>query len=147
MIQNKDKETYMDNHDIQKRQSIEYMIKNSDMFLDADYERLASHIEGHRYFLGKNLSMPITWDEATYSWMSNIYQPISQVMENWATQLSFPGRRKADLFFEICDHQYFLSLQQQKEVDVYNAALDYDVQFGKTIGRIIAKILSSNNAA
>ncbi|MGE4454662.1 MAG: hypothetical protein AB7D92_09010 [Sphaerochaeta sp.] len=137
----------MDKHDIEKKQSIEYLIKNTDMFIEADYDRLASHIEGHRYFLGKDLSMPITWDEATYSWMSNIYQPVSQVMENWTTQLSFPGRRRADLFFEICDHQYFLILQKQREVNAYSAVLDYDMQFGKTIGRIIAKILSTNNAA
>lgn len=137
----------MDKHDIEKKQSIEYLIKNTDMFIEADYDRLASHIEGHRYFLGKDLSMPITWDEATYSWMSNIYQPVSQVMENWTTQLSFPGRRRADLFFEICDHQYFLTLQKQREVNAYSAVLDYDMQFGKTIGRIIAKILSTNNAA
>ncbi|MGH0052846.1 MAG: DUF4032 domain-containing protein [Sphaerochaetaceae bacterium] len=134
-------------YDIQKKESIDYLIKTTDMFQDEDYERLASHIEVHRYFLGKNLSMPITWEEATYSWMGNIYEPICQVMENWATQLSFPGRRKADLFFEICDHQYFLSLQKQREVNAYSAVLDYDIRFGKTIGRIIAKILASNNAA
>jgi len=137
----------MDKNDLHKKESIEFLIKNTDMFLDADYDKLAAHIEGHRYFLGKNLNMPITWDEAVYSWMSNLYEPISQVMETWTTQMSFPGKRKADLFFEVCDHLYYLSLEKQKEVNAYDAVLDYNAQYGKTIGRILAKLLSIKYAA
>jgi hypothetical protein len=137
----------MQNNDLHKKESIEFLIKNTDMFLDADYNKLASHIEGHRYFLGKNLNMPITWDEAVYSWMSNLYEPISQVMETWTTQMSFPGKRKADLFFEVCDHLYYLSVEKQKEVNAYDAVLDYNAQYGKTIGRILAKLLSIKYAA
>ncbi|MFA6905258.1 MAG: DUF4032 domain-containing protein [Sphaerochaeta sp.] len=137
----------MDKNDLHKKESIEFLIKNTDMFLDADYDKLASHIEGHRYFLGKNLNMPITWDEAVYSWMSNLYEPISQVMETWTTQMSFPGKRKADLFFEVCDHLYYLSVEKQKEVNAYDAVLDYNAQYGKTIGRILAKLLSIKYAA
>lgn len=137
----------MDKNDLHKKESIEFLIKNTDMFLDADYNKLASHIEGHRYFLGKNLNMPITWDEAVYSWMSNLYEPISQVMETWTTQMSFPGKRKADLFFEVCDHLYYLSVDKQKEVNAYDAVLDYNAQYGKTIGRILAKLLSIKYAA
>ncbi|NLA97512.1 MAG: DUF4032 domain-containing protein [Spirochaetales bacterium] len=137
----------MDKNDLHKKECIEFLIKNTDMFLDADYNKLASHIEGHRYFLGKNLNMPITWDEAVYSWMSNLYEPISQVMETWTTQMSFPGKRKADLFFEVCDHLYYLSVEKQKEVNAYDAVLDYNAQYGKTIGRILAKLLSIKYAA
>jgi len=137
----------MDKIDVHMKESIEFLIKNTDMFLDADYNKLASHIEGHRYFLGKNLNMPITWDEAVYSWMSNLYEPISQVMETWTTQMSFPGKRKADLFFEVCDHLYYLSVEKQKEVNAYDAVLDYNAQYGKTIGRILAKLLSIKYAA
>ncbi|MEA5106965.1 MAG: DUF4032 domain-containing protein [Sphaerochaeta associata] len=137
----------MDKNDLHKKESIEFLIKNTDMFLDADYDKLAAHIEGHRYFLGKNLNMPITWDEAVYSWMSNLYEPISQVMETWTTQMSFPGKRKADLFFEVCDHLYYLSVEKQKEVNAYDAVLDYNAQYGKTIGRILAKLLSIKYAA
>lgn len=137
----------MDKNDLHKKESIEFLIKNTDMFLDADYDKLATHIECHRYFLGKNLNMPITWDEAVYSWMSNLYEPISQVMETWTTQMSFPGKRKADLFFEVCDHLYYLSVEKQKEVNAYDAVLDYNAQYGKTIGRILAKLLSIKYAA
>lgn len=137
----------MQNNDLHKKESIEFLIKNTDMFLDADYEKLASQIEGHRYFLGKNLQMPITWDEAVYSWMSNLYEPISQVMETWTTQMSFPGKRKADLFFEVCDHLYYLSVAKQSEVNAYDAVLDYNAQYGKTLGRILAKLISFNHAA
>jgi hypothetical protein len=91
--------------------------------------------------------MPISWDDATYSWMSNIYEPISQVMETWTTQMSFPGKRKADLFFEICDHLYYMSVERKREVNAYDAVIDYDARFGKTIGKILAKMLVGKNAA
>ncbi len=137
----------MQNNDLHKKESIEFLIKNTDMFLDSDYDKLAAHIEGHRYFLGKNLNMPITWDEAVYSWMSNLYEPISQVMETWTTQMSFPGKRKADLFFEVCDHLYYMSVEKQTEVNAYDAVLDYNAQYGKAIGRILAKLLTIKGAA
>ncbi|NLE15518.1 MAG: DUF4032 domain-containing protein [Spirochaetales bacterium] len=137
----------MQNNDLHKKESIEFLIKNTDMFLDSDYDKLAAHIEGHRYFLGKNLNMPITWDEAVFSWMSNLYEPISQVMETWTTQMSFPGKRRADLFFEVCDHLYYLSVEKQKEVNAYDAVLDYNAQYGKAIGRILAKLLTIKGAA
>jgi len=137
----------MQNNDLHKKESIEFLIKNTDMFLDSDYDKLAAQIEGHRYFLGKNLNMPITWDEAVYSWMSNLYEPISQVMETWTTQMSFPGKRKADLFFEVCDHLYYLSVEKQTEVNAYDAVLDYNAQYGKAIGRILAKLLTIKGAA
>ncbi|KAF5045141.1 MAG: DUF4032 domain-containing protein [Sphaerochaeta sp.] len=137
----------MQNNDLHKKESIEFLIKNTDMFLDSDYDKLAAQIEGHRYFLGKNLNMPITWDEAVYSWMSNLYEPISQVMETWTTQMSFPGKRKADLFFEVCDHLYYMSVEKQTEVNAYDAVLDYNAQYGKAIGRILAKLLTIKGAA
>ncbi|MEA5029218.1 MAG: hypothetical protein VB056_10095, partial [Sphaerochaeta associata] len=62
----------MDKNDLHKKERIEFLNKHTDMLLDADYDKLASHFEGHRELLGKNLNMPITWDEAVYSWMSNL---------------------------------------------------------------------------
>ncbi|MBI9094440.1 MAG: DUF4032 domain-containing protein [Sphaerochaeta sp.] len=137
----------MNNNEENKKESIEFLIKDTDMFLGTDYNRLASHIEGHRYFLGKNLKSNITWDEATFSWMSNYYQPISQVMENWTTQMSFPGRRRADVFFEICDHLYYLSIEKGREVNVYEAVLSYDANFGKALGRFMARLLFQSRVA
>lgn len=137
----------MSKNDTYMKDSILFMIKDTDMFLDSDYDRLQSHISGHKYFLGKNLNMDITWDEAIFSWVSNIYQPISQVMENWTTQMSFPGRRRADVFFEICDHLYYLSLERGREVSVYEAVMSYDANFGKALGRFMARLLSPKSVA
>lgn len=137
----------MRDNDNTKKESIEFLIKDTDMFLNSDYDRLASHIEGHRYFLGKDLNINITWDEATFSWLSNIYQPISQVMENWTTLMSFPGRRRADVFFEICDHLYYLSLEKGREVGVNEAVSSYNAHFGKALGRFMAKLFSPKNVA
>jgi hypothetical protein len=130
-----------------KKESIDFVIKNIDMFSAVDYERLEAQIEGHRYFLGTRLDTPISWDEAAYSWMENVFLPISEVMETWTTSMSFPGRRRADVFFELCDHLYFLSLRKRSDVDIYDAVLDYDAKFGRSIGRILARILGGRRAA
>lgn len=137
----------MKTNDELKKESIEYLIKSTDMFSTVDYKRLEAQIEGHRYFLEKDLKNPVSWDEAVYSWMGNIYLPISEVMENWTTLMSFPGRRRADVFFELCDHLYFLSLQKQSDVNIYDAVLDYDAKYGRSIGRILARMFNGRRAA
>lgn len=137
----------MNNNEKEKKESIEYLINSSDMFLMEDYNRIASQLDGHRYFLQESLKGHISWDEVAYSWMCNVYEPISQVMENFTTQMSFHGRRRADVFFELCDHLYYLSLARGSEVDAYEAVIDYDAKFGKTIGRILAKLLKYTSAA
>ena len=99
------------------------------------------------YFLGNTRKKPVSWEQATYSWMRNVYEPVSQVMENTTTLLSFPDRRKADLFFELCDHLYYMSIQEQKEIDVYEAVLNYDSLYGKTLGKLLAKLLVMRRTA
>ena len=137
----------IDKQEHYRKESVEYIIKNADMFQKEDYKRLSAHIEGHMYFLGNTRKKPVSWEQATYSWMRNVYEPVSQVMENTTTLLSFPDRRKADLFFELCDHLYYMSIQEQKEIDVYEAVLNYDSLYGKTLGKLLAKLLVMRRTA
>jgi hypothetical protein len=137
----------MRSNEIDKAESIRFFIKESKVFSDRDYDRLAEQIEGHRYFLGKKLGYTVNWDEATFSWQSNIYEPVVQLLDSWTAAMSFPHRRKADLVFEIIDHLYYLSLERGKEVLPEIAALHYSANYGKGIGRWLARIQSPSNAA
>jgi len=137
----------MNNYEKEKKESIEYLINSSDMFLMEDYKRVEAQLDGHRYFLQQSLTGNISWDEVAYSWLCNVYEPISQVMENFTTQMSFHGRRRADVFFEVSDHLFFLSIERGYEVDAYDAVIDYSAKFGKSIGRFLAKLLQYTSAA
>jgi hypothetical protein len=130
----------MKSTEIDKAGSIRFFIRSQQILSDRDYDRLSKQIEGHRYFLGTRLHMDITWDEAVYSWQSNIYEPIASLLGMWATVMSFPHHRRADLIFEVIDHLYYLSLEQGREVSPWEAMQDYSVRYGKPLGRILAKI-------
>jgi len=69
----------MKSTEIDKAESIRFFMRSQRIFSDRYYERLEHQIEGHRYFLGQRLQMDITWDEAVFSWQSNIYQPIASL--------------------------------------------------------------------
>lgn len=130
----------MKSTEIDKAESIRFFIRNQGVFSDRDYERLGEQIEGHRYFLGKNLKMEISWDQAVYSWQSNIYEPMASLLCTWTTVMSFPHRRRADLIFEAIDHLYYLSLERGAYVSPWEAMLDYSVHYGKPLGRMLARI-------
>jgi hypothetical protein len=130
----------MKSTEIDKAESIRFFMRSQRIFSDRDYERLAHQIEGHRYFLGKRLHIDINWDEAVYSWQSNIYEPIASLLGTWTTVMSFPHHRRGDLIFEVIDHLYFLSLERGREVSPWEAMLDYSARYGKRFGRMLAKM-------
>lgn len=130
----------MKSTEIDRAEAIRFFIRSQGIFSDRDYERLSAQIEGHRYFLGKNLKTDITWDEAVYSWQSNIYEPIASLLGTWSTAMSFPHRRRADLIFEVIDHLYFMRLETGEDVSPWEAMRDYSAHYGKPLGRMLAKI-------
>ncbi len=130
----------MKSTEIDKAESIRFFMRSQQIFSDRDYERLVRQIEGHRYFLGRRLHMDINWDEAVFSWQSNIYEPIASLLGTWTTLMSFPHRRRADLVFEVIDHLYFLSLESEREISPWEAMQDYSARYGKPLGRMLAKI-------
>jgi len=130
----------MKSTEIDKAESIRFFIRSQQIFSDRDWERLVRQIEGHRYFLSLRLHMDITWDEAVFSWQSNIYEPIAGLLGTWTTLMSFPHHRRADLLFEVIDHLYYLSLESGREVSPWEAMLDYSARYGKPLGRMLARM-------
>ncbi|MFA6844620.1 MAG: hypothetical protein WCR02_02735 [Sphaerochaetaceae bacterium] len=122
-----------------KEENIRFLIKSTDMFTNDDYDRLDTQVSGHKYFLDRQLGKEISWTEAVFSWMENVYLPISEAMETFTTSMSFPGQKRNDVFFALCDHWFFMS-QKVKDQDAFQAALDYDANYGKSIGRILARM-------
>lgn len=135
------------NDNDEKKESIEFLIKSCDMFSEKDYDRLDKQVSGHRWFLGQKLGREVSWDEAATSWLENVYLPVSEAMEMPATQASFPGRARDDVFFELCDHWFFEAKDHDGKANAYNATLDYDEKYGSLIGRFLARRTGSEATA
>jgi hypothetical protein len=109
------------------------------VFTEADYQALSEQIEVHKYLVNQNIPRTISWDDAVFSWMENVFSPIMQVISRWEVLAAFPKHTMAQLFFEISNHWYFL-LEKNPHVYVQYAAIDYAATYGKGLGRWISKL-------
>ncbi|MCH3916024.1 MAG: hypothetical protein LKE40_00755 [Spirochaetia bacterium] len=96
-----------------------------DIFTAKDKEAICMSVNGHLYFLRKDISPLITFTDAGYSWMENIYLPLSISMHRFMSNCeSCPKTLLSKIFFGICDNWYFLSLDRV-QITPREAAEDY----------------------
>lgn len=113
-------------------------------FSGADFNTLLNQIEGHKYFLDKQLNMSVTFEQAAFSWMENVYKPIALEMDNFLTIISFNNKERNQLFFELCDHQLLLSINFNRPVDSHSAVQNYCMQYGNSIGKFFSKFVKKS---
>mgnify|MGYP001434148337 CR=1 FL=1 len=118
--------------------SVDFLIKNTDMFTIKDTVRLTEQVKGHKYFLDRQYGRDVSWKEAMLSWMDKVYMPISEAMETFTTSASFPGQQRDDVFFALCDHWFYMTKDGKKHDSMFDVALDYDAKYGRSIGRLLA---------
>jgi hypothetical protein len=111
----------------------------SETFVESDMNALLNQIEGHKYFLDKKLNMKVSFNQAAFSWMENVYRPIAVQMENLLTVVSFSNKERNELFFELCDHQLLLSINLGREVEAPYAVQDYCIKYGNSVGKFISR--------
>ncbi len=80
------------------------------------YDRLISHINTHKYYLGieRNKSVPI--DEAVSSWYENVYLSLVQMIQEQDLPKLLPRYTLTDLYLFISDYQWIL-LEDELESD------------------------------
>lgn len=113
-------------------------------FSGADFNTLLNQIEGHKYFLDKQLNMSVTFEQAAFSWMENVYKPIALEMDNFLTIVSFNNKERNQLFFELCDHQLLLSINFNRSVDSHYAVQNYCMQYGNSIGKFFSRFVKKS---
>lgn len=111
----------------------------SPVFVESDMQALLNQIEGHKYFLDKELNIKVTFDQAAFSWMENVYKPMSVEMQNILTVLSFSNKEINKLFFELCDHKLLLSINLGREVEAPYAVKDYCMKYGSSFGKFVSR--------
>lgn len=122
------------------------MASTGSVFEKADYQALSDQIEVHKYLINQDIPWTISWDEAAFSWMENVFHPIMQVVDQWEVQAAFPTKTRAILFFEISNHWYYL-LEKNPGVSAHFAALEYAVTYGKGLAKLVSKLQLPRTAA
>jgi hypothetical protein len=122
------------------------MASTGSVFEKADYQALSDQIEVHKYLINQDIPWTISWDEAAFSWMENVFHPIMQVVDMWEVQAAFPTKTRAILFFEISNHWYYL-LEKNPGVSAHFAALEYAATYGKGLAKLVSKLQLPRTAA
>ena len=126
---------------------MQFLLANTGfVFTEADYQALSNHLEVHKFIVNENSPWTITWDDAVFSWMENVFTPIMQVVNRWEVQAAFPHQKAAQLYFAIADHWYYIQ-QKYPDTSAQIAAIAYAATYGKGLGRWISRLQLPRNIA
>lgn len=119
---------------------IRSVITGSDgTFTQKDEEKLLEQLEGHKYFLDRQLGLDLPFEKVALSWMETVFLPINNEMNSLLTMISFSKKERNELFFEISEHQLLLSLDRNKNVEAYEAVRSYCEKYGSGLGKFFSK--------
>ena len=122
------------------------MASTGSVFTDTDYQALSNQIEVHKYLINQTIPWTISWDDAAFSWVENVFHPIMQVVDRWEVSSAFPTLTQAQLYFDISNHWYYL-LEKHPYVSAHYAAIEYAATYGKGLGRLFSRIQLPRNVA
>lgn len=72
------------------------------------YDRLLSHINTHKYYLGIERNTKVSSEEAVVSWYENVYLPLVQLIQEQNLPKFLPRFTLTDLYLFISDYQWIL---------------------------------------
>ncbi|MHB0877169.1 MAG: DUF4032 domain-containing protein [Anaerolineae bacterium] len=94
------------------------------------YDALERHLDGHRYFLGRERRADVSLEEAATSWYEHVYLPTVKVIRRTGVLERFPGRTEGDLYIWILEHLYYLREKYGENVSVEDAAKSFADHYG-----------------
>jgi hypothetical protein len=95
------------------------------------YEEIQEHIAVHRYYLGQERGEKVPIEEASASWVDNVYLPAVEAIREQDLLEGFPGRTETDLYLWLKKHQHELEHQWNRAVPDTDAAADLTHRFGE----------------
>lgn len=81
----------------------------------ADYPRLLSHIETHRWFLSREQQRDVPYAEAVASWFDTVYLPLLELIREHDLPTALPQNTLADLYLIVSEYQWLLREAYQGE--------------------------------
>jgi hypothetical protein len=122
------------------------MASTGSVFNETDYQALSDQIEVHKYLINQSIPWIISWDEAAFSWVENVFSPIMQVVDQWEVQAAFPLKSKDELFFDVSNHWYYL-LEKHPGISANYAAIDFAATYGKGLAKLVSRLQLPRHAA
>ncbi len=107
--------------------------------LPGRYREIYEHIAVHRYYLGIEHKREIPIEEASKSWVNNVYLPVVNVIRSEKILDDFPGRTETDLYLWLKKHQWELENALDRGVATEDAAQDLRRKFGKGFWRSLKR--------
>jgi len=108
--------------------------------MPGDYVRLLDHIRMHKYFVERDESRELSWEEAVAHWYDFVYTPLVRTIRKKKLLRDFPGHTEADLYLWIIEHAYYLSQELGQSIAPWEVAKDFVVRFGRSPRRSVARI-------
>ena len=79
-------------------------------------DTLLKHIETHKYLINENIPFTVNFDEAIFSWLENVFNPMMLAINKTNLATYFPGIPATELFRRVQDHLYFLSIESGRVI-------------------------------
>lgn len=108
--------------------------------MPGDYLRLLDHIRVHKYFVDREESRELSWEEAVAHWYDLVYTPLVQTIRKRKLLNEFPGHTEADLYLWIIEHAYYLSQKLGQSIAPWEVAKDFVVRFGRSPHRLVERL-------
>ncbi len=104
-------------------------------------DSILKQIEEHKWYLSENSSKEISLKESAEDWIKNVYQPIIDEFDKHKVFDYFPDTNSAKLYTDIMAHKYYLSLEEGKDVGVFNAIKSYAEKYSSKEGSVFQKLI------
>lgn len=109
--------------------------------LPGRYKEIYEHICVHRYYMGIEQERDISMQEASESWVKNVYLPVVKVIDELNILEDFPGRTETDLYLWLSKHKRELRESFGKEAETKEVVQDFTESYRHRPGKIFNNFL------
>ncbi len=104
-------------------------------------DSILKQIEEHKWYLSESSSKEVSLKESAEDWIKNVYQPIIDEFDTHKVFDYFPDTNSSKLYTDIMAHKYYLSLEEGKDVGVFNAIKSYAEKYSYKEGSVFQKLI------
>ena len=97
---------------------------------DSYFNIFLKQMEEHKWYLSESAGKVISLEVAALDWYKTVFMPTAQALASSDIEKIFPKRSPTELYVEIMQHKYFMSLKSGKDVGISVAVEDYCLRFG-----------------
>ena len=107
--------------------------------------RILDHIKTHKYLINEKLPLEVNFDEAMFSWLENVYEPMISCIKNYGIVGLFKNKySELELFARIQDHLHYIHIEYGVTIYPVEACRSYvRVNVKSRLKRLFFRIITS----